>query len=156
MMLSKSVIHLCLIPVLLITPSVFSQDNNWPRVHTRPFLLYGNNCWADERGHLDNLAIALQSDPTVIGYITVYDGTPSCRREAIARAIRARNYLVDYRKIEWNRVAWRYGGHRKELTTEAHLIPRGMAPFKFDSTVAPSENKEDCRVKMYRRIKCQE
>jgi hypothetical protein len=153
-MFSKNVIYLCLIFMLLVLPSAFAQDNDGPRVHTRPFLLYGNNCWADERGHLDNLAIALQSDPTVIGYITVYDGSPSCRREAIARAIRARNYLVNYRKIEWNRVAWRYGGQREELTMEAHLIPRGMSPFKLDPTVDQGENKEDCRAEMYRRMKC--
>jgi hypothetical protein len=140
--------------LLLIIPPAIAQDDNLPRVHTRPFLLYSNICWADEKAHLDNLAIALESDPTVIGYITVYDGSPSCRKDAIARAIRARDYVINYRRIEWDRVAWRHGGHRKELTTEAHLVPRGMPPFKLDPTVDPSENKEDCRAEMYRRMKC--
>ena len=110
--------------MLMLTLSVVSCPILALPASDRFFDQYGNICWEDEKARLDNFAISLQSDPDLIGYIIVYDGNPSCREEAIARAIRARNYVVKYRKVEWNRVVWRYGGHQEELTVVLQPIPR--------------------------------
>ena len=121
----------------------------------RPFDEYGNICWWQEMARLDNFAIELLNDPNLIGYIIVYDGRPSCREEAIARAIRARNYVVNHRGVEWNRVAWRYGGHREELNIMLQPMFRGGAEIKPTPSVAPEENKvKDCGAKIYRRRRC--
>jgi hypothetical protein len=61
----------------------------------RAFDEYGSICWEDEKARLDNFAIALLNDD--LGHIIVYDGKRACRGEAVARAIRAKKYLVEYR-----------------------------------------------------------
>ena len=120
----------------------------------RRFDEYGNIRWEHEMARLDNFAIALLQDPNLIGYIIVYDGRPSCREEAIARAIRARNYVINHRGVEWNRVVWRYGGHREELTVMLQPMFRGGPEIQPTPSVAPEDNKvEDCREKMYQRKK---
>jgi hypothetical protein len=130
------------------------QDTQTRKVHDRPYLEYGNVCWNDERARLDNFAFALATDPNAVGYVIVYDATPHCRREAVARAIRVRNYLVNYRGIEWNRVAWRYGGHRREFTVVAYVFPRDVRPPEWESASDSGDNKEDCSEKVYRRPRC--
>jgi hypothetical protein len=152
-MLSLAIILLCLTFGPQSAPST-AQDANTPRVHTRPYLEYGNICWENETARLDNFAIVLASDRDAIGYITVYDGRLSCRKEAEARAIRARNYLVNFRGIEWNRVSWRYGGGRQDFTMLAHVFPRGAQPLEPEATVGASEITEDCGAKTRRRPKC--
>ena len=154
MLISTAILFLCL--TLAQPTALFSSIQEGPRsgFHDRPYLEYGNICWEDERALLDTFAFVLSSDPDTYGFLNVYDGSPGCRDEAIARAIRARNYLVNNRGIEWDRVAWRYGGQLQELTISAHLYPRGMRPLEPRPTLAPSESKEDCKAKMYRRGKC--
>ncbi|HEV3469416.1 MAG TPA: hypothetical protein VG148_08870 [Pyrinomonadaceae bacterium] len=154
MPVSLAVMFLCLTFGPPAAPPTIAQGANTPRIHARPYLEYGNICWENERALLDTFAFVLASDPDAIGYITVYDGKLSCRREAEARALRARNYLVNFRRIEWNRVAWRYGGHRQEFTMFAHLFPRGMPPLEPELTVGVSESKEGCGAKARRRPKC--
>jgi hypothetical protein len=154
MLIPLAVLSLCLTFAQPAAPLAVAQDANAPRVHARPYLEYGNICWDDERALLDNFAFVLASDADAIGYITVFDGKRSCRREAEARAIRARNYLVNYRGIEWNRVAWRYGGHRQDFAMFAHLFPRGVPPILPGPTVSAGESKEECGAKTRRRPKC--
>jgi hypothetical protein len=121
----------------------------------RRFDEYGNICWEQEMARLDNFAIELQNDPNLIGYIIVYDGRPSCREQAVARAIRARNYVINQRGVEWNRVVWRYGGHREELTIMLQPTFRGGPEMEPTPSVAPEENKvQDCGAKVYRRGRC--
>lgn len=121
----------------------------------RPFDEYGNICWWNEAARLDNFAIALQNDPTATGIIIFYDGNPSCHQEAIAPAIRARKYIVEYRNIEWNHVMWRYGGHRSDMTFMLVVIPRGAPNYPLLPTLTPEDVKvKDCKAEMYRRPKC--
>jgi hypothetical protein len=57
--------------------------------------------------------------------------------------------------VEWNRVMWRYGGHRAEFTLTLQPIPRGAPEFKPSPSLGPDEVKvKDCRAKMYRRRRC--
>ena len=142
-----------LFPLCIVVASIFAA----PVIAApeRPFDRYGNICWEDEMARLDNFAIELQNDPEAVGYIIVYDGQPSCREEAIARAIRAKNYVVRHRGIERKRVVWRYGGQLEELTTWLQPIPRGAPELVDPSSSATSVNKSgNCKAKIYRRKKC--
>ena len=98
----------------------------------RAFDEYGRICWENEKARLDNFAIALQnSDRTTLGHIIVYDGKVACRGEAVARAMRAKKYLVEYRKIEADRIVWRWGGYVYELTTTLVVHPSGAEIWAF-------------------------
>jgi hypothetical protein len=82
-----------------------------------PFDQYGAIRWEDEKPRLDNFAIQLQRDERSLGYIFVYDNIGGCPGEAVARGIRAKRYLTEYRKVPWNQVIWRREGSREGLGT---------------------------------------
>jgi hypothetical protein len=101
---------------------------------------YGPICWKDEKARLDNFAIALQNaDRTTIGHIIVYDGKRACRGEAIARATRAKKYLVEYRNIEANRIVWRWGGYLGDMTTTLVITPHGASIWPFIRSLSRDE-----------------
>jgi hypothetical protein len=121
----------------------------------RAFDEYGNICWEDEKARLDNFAIALLEYRTAIGHIIVYDGKSACRGEAVARAIRAKKYLVEHRKVEADRVVWRWGGYQRELTTTLVINPYRASIWPFTPTVSPDEVTfvGNCKGKV-RPVKC--
>lgn len=83
-----------------------------------PFDEYGRICWEYEKARLDNFAIQLLNDKqTTLGHIIVYDGKRACRGEVVARAMRAKKYLVEYRKVPADRIVWRWGGYLDHMTT---------------------------------------
>src|SRR5262245_27902282 len=105
-----------------------------------PFDEYGAICWEDEKARLDNFAIALQnSNRTTLGHIIVYDGKRACRGEAIARAIRAKKYLVEYRKVEADRILWRWGGYQSEINTTLVISPGGASPWPLAPMIRAAE-----------------
>jgi hypothetical protein len=123
---------------------------------SRVFDEYGPICWEDEKARLDNFSIALlYGDKTSIGNIIVYDGKSACRGEAVARAIRAKKYLVEFRKVEPDRVIWRWGGHREELTTILQDMPLGSGTWPLMPLTSPDEVIfiGNCKGKV-RRVKC--
>jgi hypothetical protein len=104
----------------------------------RLFDQYGLIRWADEQARLDNFAIQLLNNPDDIGYIFVYDGKDVCEGEAHARAIRARKYVVEHRKVSWNRVMWRYDGYAGEFSIvlqpasrTIHVEYPFLGPFRY-------------------------
>jgi len=104
-----------------------------------PVAEYGPICWEDEKARLDNFAFALQNaDRTTIGHIIVYDGKRACRGEAVARAIRAKKYLVEYRNVEANRIVWRWGGYLGDMTTTLVTTPRGASIWPLDPPCPPT------------------
>jgi hypothetical protein len=122
----------------------------------RAFDEYGRICWEDEKARLDNFAIQLQNDnPTTLGHIIVYDGDHACRGEAVARAIRAKKYLVEYRKVEANRVLWRSGGYQRALMTTLVISPQGASIWPLEPSVSPAEVTfvGNCRGRV-RPVKC--
>ena len=103
----------------------------------RLFDEYGRIRWEDEQARLDNFAIQVTNESDSIGYIFVYDGENVCVGEAQARAVRAKNYIVEYRGVPWNRVIWRHDGYAGEfrivLQPASRSIPIPypfMGPFK--------------------------
>lgn len=106
---------------------------------SRPFDEYRNICWEDEKARLDSFAVALQNDPTTLGHIVVYDGKVVCRGETVARAIRAKKYLVEYRGVEADRIVWRWGGYLGDMTTQLVLHPRGASIWAFRESIPLAE-----------------
>lgn len=105
----------------------------------RAFDEYSDLCWEDEKPRLDNFAIALQMDPTLIGDIIVYDGERACRGEAVARALRAKKYLVERHGLNAGRIIWRWGGYQWAPTTTLSITPYGAAPWELSPSVSPDK-----------------
>src|SRR3989440_10125772 len=106
----------------------------------RAFDEYGPICWENEKARLDNFAISLLNDnPTTLGHIIVYDGKRACRGEAIARAIRAKKYLVEYRKVEADRIVWRWGGYLSDMPPTLVIHPSGASIWPFLPSIPLSE-----------------
>src|SRR5260221_5518841 len=102
----------------------------------RAFDEYGPICWENEKARLDNFAIGLLNMPnTTLGHIIVYDGKRACRGEAIARAIRAKKYLVEYRKVPANRIVWRWGGDPSDPMTNPVIHSAGAAVLALIETL---------------------
>ena len=98
----------------------------------RAFDEYGAICWENEKARLDNFAIQLLNEnPTTLGHIIVYDGQRACRGEAVARAMRAKKYLVEYRKVPADRIVWRWGGYVSEMMTTLVIHPAGAEIWPF-------------------------
>lgn len=110
---------------------------------------YGNISWEDEKARLDNFSIHLLENPNFVGYIFVNAGARSCKGEAQARAIRAKNYMMKVRGIEWNRVVWRDLGYRDEPEVVLYLFKRD-APIPYNPEYERAKEGqivEDCSLK---------
>jgi hypothetical protein len=114
----------------------------------QPFDSYGDVSWGKEKVHLDNFAIALQHDPTLIGYIIVYAGQRACVGEAEVRARRAMKYLVETRRIQEHRIKWLDGGYRQKLTVILQPVPPG-AEITAAPTIEPTDVQliKNCKLK---------
>jgi hypothetical protein len=96
---------------------------------------YPNIRFNDEKARLDNFAIELQRDPTAQGYIIGYGGRICHLGEAIARANRARDYMVNTRRIDSSRITTRDGGYRTVVGAELYLRPLGASAPAASPTV---------------------
>lgn len=105
----------------------------------RKFDEYFNIPFSDEKARLDNLATYLQREPDMKGYIIAYAGRRARADEAQARAERAKNYLVNVRGVNAERVVTIDGGHREELEVDVYVLPRGVSAPTVTPTVDPSE-----------------
>jgi hypothetical protein len=109
------------------------------RAEARKFDEYGNIAFNDEKARLDNFAIQLQNEPGSQGYIIGYGGRRGRAGEGLARADRAKDYVVNTRGIEAGRIVTVDGGHREDLTVELWIVPTGATPPTATPTVQPSE-----------------
>ena len=82
----------------------------------------GNVSREREMAEMDNFAIQILNDPNLIGYILIYSGWDSCRGEAQARALRIRKYLMNVRRVPWNRVMWKNGGRYRDEGLEIFFL----------------------------------
>lgn len=122
---------------------------------TQIFDSFGDICCNDEKAHLDNFAVALQTQPNSQGYIIFYGGRrqshPSCRSrqslqrrgESQARAARLKPYLVNLRGIDPAQVIVIDGGYRESWTAELWVVPKGATP----PTAAPTVQRNDIRYR---------
>jgi len=104
-----------------------------------PFDEYGDIRFADEKARLDNFAIQLTNDRNSVGHIIVYAGRKAVVGEAQIRANRARDYLINVRKINPDRVKAVDGGYREEITVRLHIAPPDAGPPPVMPTLDPSQ-----------------
>jgi hypothetical protein len=104
-----------------------------------PLDTYGDIRFVDEKARLDNFAIQLMNEENAIGYIIVYAGRRATVAEAQLRANRARDYVINVRKINPQRVKAVNGGYHEELTVQLHITPADAEPPSAMSTVDPSQ-----------------
>jgi class 3 adenylate cyclase len=93
-----------------------------PSLIHRKFDEYGDLEFDDEKARLDNFAIQLQNKPGARGYFRAYG---SSLGEAMVRANRAKDYLVNTRGIDANRVVAMDGGLRETFVMELHVSQEG-------------------------------
>jgi hypothetical protein len=86
---------------------------------------YGNIKFNDEKARLDAFASRLQTEAGSTGYIIGY-GT--CEGEGLARANRAKDYLVNTRGIDAARITTVDGGCRAELLVQLFVCPPNATP----------------------------
>jgi hypothetical protein len=82
----------------------------------------------DEKARLDNLAIALQNDPTATAYVIVYPSRNGAADEAQKRTKRIVDYLVNSRAIDERRISTLTGSARNSLRIELWITPQGAKP----------------------------
>jgi hypothetical protein len=125
--------------IILSCVCVIASPLGFVKAQFDPFDSYGAISWELEKVHLDNFAIALQHDPRLIGYITVYAGRRACVDEARHRALRAKKYLVRTRSIQESRVKWIDGGYREEPIVVLQPVPHGAPDLTATPTLKPSD-----------------
>jgi len=87
---------------------------------------YGHISFGEEKAHLDNFAIYLQSEFDAEGYIVVHTGKRSRISEAQKRAERAKKYVVTKHRIEVSRIVAAGFGDREERVIELIFRPRSF------------------------------
>ncbi|HEV7396728.1 MAG TPA: hypothetical protein VGN86_09495 [Pyrinomonadaceae bacterium] len=97
---------------------------------------YGDIKFNDEKARLDNFASRLQTDAGSTGYIIGYG---ACEGQGLARANRAKDYLVNTRGIDAGRIMAVDGGCRAELWVQLFVCPQGANPptAMSDGAVTP-------------------
>jgi len=89
---------------------------------------FGDIARNDEKARLDNFAIALQNDPTATGYVIVYPGATSKRRDVQDHFGRVIDYLVHSRQIDQSRIKTIEGRKKDGLRVELWIVPQGATP----------------------------
>ena len=114
--------------VLVVLASIFFAVR--PVTATEYFDTYGLIPWEEERGRLDNFAIALGGEKDIIGYIAFYPGEgkdPADIENSLEKSI---EYLVCRRNISEDRLVLVNAGERDSTTIVLQLWPKDMkAPF---------------------------
>lgn len=105
----------------------------------RIFDEYGDIRFADEKARLDNFAIQLTNTENAVGHIIVYAGRRATVAEAEIRANRARDYLINVRKVNPERIKAVDGGYLVDLTVRLYIVPPGAAPPPLTPMLDPSQ-----------------
>ena len=118
-------------PEQFVQPSTFSCRLRFDE--------YGNVRFSDEKARLDNFAIQLQNEEKAQGYIIVYAGKKATVAEAQIRANRARDYMINVRGIDPERVKAIDGGFREDFMVQLHIVLEGSEPPPAMPTVDPKD-----------------
>jgi hypothetical protein len=99
-----------------------------PPVLAKNFAEFPSVAFNEDKANLDNFAIALQGEPGSQGYVIVYGGRRSRPGRANQLGERSRQYLVNTRNIDPNRIVIVNGGTRETDSFELWLVPQGATP----------------------------
>jgi hypothetical protein len=100
---------------------------------TIKFDAYSEISFAAEKKRLDKFVEQLHRYSSTnyassVGYILAYEGRSARNAEAIRRAKRAKNYLVQVHHIDPDRIVTLNAGGREKSTLELYLAPAGSRP----------------------------
>lgn len=103
---------------------------------------YGFIDFKEEATRLRQLAATLRNWPGARAYIIVYPSRATQLKEVLARAARAKTYLVKKEKVGTNRVFTMVGGYREEPSVELFItVQNGEPPIPSP----PRRNEEDVK-----------
>lgn len=103
---------------------------------------FGNVRGCDHSARLDNFAIELQNSPDAVGYLVVYGAEGKASGTADFRLRLAKDYLVNARGIDAERIVTVFGGpyrDKAESYSELWVVPPGAEapkPSKFKNDAA--------------------
>ena len=106
-----------------VVPASFSQSSS---SEARKIDSYNDKIPSGEaeQWHLEDFRRALEGEPDSKAYIVAYGGRDDFPGKAQRYATRARNYLVNSRGIDAQRIIAANGGRREEFVVELWLVPR--------------------------------
>ncbi|MCA1850024.1 MAG: hypothetical protein LC672_02945, partial [Acidobacteria bacterium] len=110
-----------------------------PVVKPKCFDCFPVTAFDDTKARLDNMAIELQNTPSAQGYIIAYAGRSSRAGQADRLIKRAKDYLVNERGIDANRLSVINGGYREGDYFELWVVPQGAEPPQATPTVPSGE-----------------
>jgi hypothetical protein len=97
-----------------------------------------------EMWHLEDFLVpALSADPQSKAYIIAYGGRETDPGKARRYAVRAKNYLVNYRGINPERIVSVDGGRREEFVVELWLVPKDAKPPEPSPTITVPDDLGD-------------
>ena len=79
----------------------------------------------DEKARLDNFAVALQNDPTNVGYVVIHPDRAAKTNAAPNRNSRITDYLVNTRGMDASRIVSKTGAATDGLRVELWICPKG-------------------------------
>lgn len=98
---------------------------------------YGDLTLDLEKTHLAGFARELQNAPDSQGYIIVYGGRCSAGSQALERAERAKEWLINRHRIDASRIVAIDGGYRETLTTEIFIGAIDVTLPELESSIQP-------------------
>jgi len=110
---------------VLLLSGVFAQSVNNPSA--QKLNEFADTHADNEMAYLDLLAAALGKDPNARGYVIGYAEQRIPPGSFLMRVYGYRNYLINTRGIEPNRVDVVAGGIKDEISTELWLVPNGAS-----------------------------
>lgn len=132
--------------IILVTPAIFNsylvnihvrgQSSNQT---ARKIDSYGDLKGDDEMARLDNFDNELKNVPGSVAYIITYSGRDDPPGRARRLALRSKNYLVNTRGRDPNKIVAINGGRREELTTELWVVPMN-APAPVPTPTISEQN----------------
>ena|SRR6185503_5272247 len=94
-----------------------------------------------EMWHIEDFLMpALSGDPESRVYIIAYGGRATEPGKARRYAVRAKNWLVNYRGIDPRRIVALDGGRREDFVVELWLVPKDAKPPEPSPTITVPDN----------------
>lgn len=101
---------------------------------------FGDLLYSDIMARLDNFALTLQNQPNSRGFLIIYRTRRDIAGLNHRLAMRMKDYLVNYRGIDSERVVTVDGGVAEHLTQELWIVPPGTAPVpRSDARIGYSQ-----------------
>lgn len=130
-----------LLASLLVTSYAQEPDSQMPRkVDSYNDKIQGSEA---EQWQLEDFREKLLKAPNTKAYIIAYGGRADNSGKARRYALRARNWLVEWRGIEAKRIVAIDGGRREEFTVDLWLVPDNARPPVPTPTVNVQDDLED-------------